>query len=391
MMTSSRRPAPWAGRPSRSPGSCSGTPRPKSRNSPNPRSQYDFQAAVRHSRVRADRRTRSRGHARPATLAPRRVRHQAGKPARQHRDAVSQECLGHEVLGSADQGLEGRGAVADAGRDDREAGEERRCEVVPRSGVLLLLPGRHGLRQRPLRVLQVLGPLIRELRAPGTPERLHRGVDELVSRLDVARGGEPGLLGVRDRGNECGDQRAHGNAERRPENHTDSLDLASFATWASASRCTSRATSRGGRPRALAAATTSSYSGYTRTPSAPGCSSTFTRTDTCGPSATVTCRRSSVARSALQRRTPAVVLCRNSAAVTASLASSGATTSTRNPERPFFICTAQVCTSRAPAATSACRSGSTYSGLISSRSLASNVTRPASAAASATRIRRALG
>src|SRR5207247_1296833 len=86
----------------------------------------------------------------------------------------------------------------------------------------------------------------------------------------------------------------------------------------------------------------------------------------------VTWRRGSVARSATQRRMPAVVLWRNSAAVTASASSSGAITSTRKPERPFFICTGHVCTSSAPALTSACRSGSTYSGLMSSTSVASH-------------------
>src|SRR6185295_14125639 len=86
---------------------------------------------------------------------------------------------------------------------------------------------------------------------------------------------------------------------------------------------------------------------------------------------------------ARQRRTPAVVLCRNNSAVTASANASGAITSTRKPCRPFFICTGQVWTSNAPALTSACRKGSTYSGLMSSTSVASSTTRPASLAASA--------
>src|SRR5439155_384702 len=46
---------------------------------------------------------------------------------------------------------------------------------------------------------------------------------------------------------------------------------------------------------------------------------------------------------------------------------------------------------RAAAPTRACRSGSTYSGLMSSTSVASRTTRPASAACSATRMRNALG
>ena len=54
-----------------------------------------------------------------------------------------------------------------------------------------------------------------------------------------------------------------------------------------------------------------------------------------------------------------------------------------NPVRPFFICVDHTCTSSAPAATSASRSGSRYSGLRSSRSVDSSTTSPASAAGSA--------
>ena len=97
-----------------------------------------------------------------------------------------------------------------------------------------------------------------------------------------------------------------------------------------------------------------------------------------------------MARSATQRRTPAVVLWRKSAAVTASASSSDTTASMRNPARPFFICTGQVCTSRAPAVVSACRRGSTYSGLMSSTSVAISTTRTTSAACSATNTRSAL-
>src|SRR5260370_2904842 len=264
-------------------------------------------------------------------------------------------------------------------------------QVVPRRGralvrLVLLGGARHGLRQHPLRVLQLLGALVGALRAERLAERLnpvgHEGV-----RLHVARGGEEDVeLGTRARRDQGGAGDENGNSLL--DGHAHSLDL---ATSASASRCTTRATSSGGRHRARAAERTSSYSGFTRTRSASGCSSTFTRTDTVGASSTVTWRRAKVDRSAPQRRMPAVVEWRNSAAVTASASSSGATTSTRNPARPFFICTGQVCTSRAPAATSACRSGSTYSGLISSTSVARSATRPASAACSATRIRRAFG
>src|SRR5205814_3987867 len=182
-------------------------------------------------------------------------------------------------------------------------------------------------------------------------------VHELMARLYVARGGKPDLLRLRHggRSRQDGGQDARRDPEHLLDGHAHSLDL---ATNASASRCATRATSSGGRPSTRAAARTSSYSGLTRTPSASGCSSTSTRTVTSGVSCTVTCRRASVPRSATHRRTPAVVLCRNSAAVTASASSTGATTSTRNPERPFFICTGQVCTSSAPAATSACRNRS---------------------------------
>src|SRR5206468_9621756 len=149
-----------------------------------------------------------------------------------------------------------------------------------------------------------------------------------VARLDVARRGQPDLLRVRYGGRQSGGQDARRNAEGLLDGHAHSLDL---ATNASASRCATRATSSGGRPSTRAAARTSSYSGLTRTPSASGCSSTFTRTDTWGASSTVTWLRASVARSATQRRTPAVVLWRNNAAVTASPSASGATTATRNP------------------------------------------------------------
>src|SRR5207247_4364878 len=88
---------------------------------------------------------------------------------------------------------------------------------------------------------------------------------------------------------EKGDLMLHG--------HAHSLDL---ATNASASRCATRATSSGGRPSTRAAARTSSYSGFTRTPSASGCSSTFTRTVTSGASRTVT--RSEEHTSELQSR-----------------------------------------------------------------------------------------
>src|SRR2546422_5595878 len=247
-----------------------------------------------------------------------------------------------------------------------------------------------SLRQVALCFLERLGALVRELRVRPGPERFH-ATAHLAARLEPTcrrRRDEADTLrgqGGRSRSGhthepEKGDLMLHG--------HAHSLDL---ATNASASRCATRATSSGGRPSARAAARTSSYSGLTLTPSASGCSSTFTRTVTSGVSWMVTWRRASVARSATQRRTPAVVLCRNSAAVTGSASSSGATTSTRNPERPFFICTGHVCTSSAPAATSACRKGSTYSGLMSSTSVASSATRPASAACSARKIRKALG
>src|SRR2546422_541969 len=105
----------------------------------------------------------------------------------------------------------------------------------------------------------------------------------------------------------------------------------------------------------------------------------------------LTSRRGSVARSTRCRRTPAVVLWRNKVAVTASAELSGAIASSRKPDRPFFICVGQVCTSRAPADSSAWRNGSTYSGLISSTSVESTTTSPASATGSANRIRSALG
>src|SRR5207247_2443084 len=156
-------------------------------------------------------------------------------------------------------------------------------------------------------VLQVLGALIRKLRAERALQRLHAAVHELVARLDVARGGEPDLLRLRDGGRprppQGGGQDARRNPEGLLEGHAHSFDLATNA----------------------------------------------------------------------------------------SATSSAAKTSTRNPDRPFFICTGHVCTSRAPAATSACRSGSMYSGLMSSTSVASSATRPASAACSARRIRNALG
>src|SRR5207253_8768611 len=191
-------------------------------------------------------------------------------------------------------------------------------QIVPRGRVLLLLTVRHRLREHALRVLEILGLLVRELGGERAPERLHPAIHQLMPRLDVARRGEPDL-GLRREGRRTGGIHPPQKADGPLHAHNHSFAL---ATSASASRCATRATSSGGRPNARAAARTSSYSGFTRTPSASGCSSTFTRTDTCGASSTVTCRRASVARSATQRRTPAVVLCRNSAAVTASLSCS---------------------------------------------------------------------
>src|SRR2546426_88868 len=262
-------------------------------------------------------------------------------------------------------------------------------QVVPRSRVFLLAVGADGLCQVAPRLLERLGALVRELRVRPGPERFHSIVHQLVVRLDrTCRREEADPLGAQGGRGRNGETHARENGGMRLHGHAHSLDL---ATNASASRCATRATSSGGRPSARAAARTSSYSGLTLTPSASGCSSTFTRTVTSGVSWMVTWRRASVARSATQRRTPAVVLCRNSAAVTGSASSSGATTSTRNPERPFFICTGHVCTSSAPAATSACRKGSTYPGLMSSTSVASSTTCPTSAACSASTMRSALG
>src|SRR5207249_10227989 len=194
-------------------------------------------------------------------------------------------------------------------------------QVVPGSRVLVLVPRSHRLCKDALGVLQILGALIRELGARRALERLHAAVHALVARLDVACGGKPDLLRMRRGGGQSGDQDTRRNAEGLLDGQAHSLDL---ATSASASRCATRATSSGGRPSTRAAATTSSYSGLTPTPSAPACSSTFTRTVTSGASSMVTWRRASVARSASQRRTPPVVLCRNSAAVTGSANSSGA-------------------------------------------------------------------
>src|SRR3989475_10487205 len=158
-------------------------------------------------------------------------------------------------------------------------------------------PGaRQGLRENAVRVLQVLGALLRELGARRALQVQQSAVHQVMARLEFARGGEPDLLGLattRRGGDETDDQ-----SDGLLDGHAHSLDL---ATNASASRCAMRATSSGGLPRARAAASTSSYSGFTRTPSASGCSSTFTRTDTSGPSCTVTWRRGSVARSATHR------------------------------------------------------------------------------------------
>src|SRR5207249_2971059 len=259
-------------------------------------------------------------------------------------------------------------------------------QVVPRGRILLLAAGGKRLVQHLVRVLQVLRPLVHELGLRGALQVKHPAVHEVMLGVEVAPGALPLLRGQGPaHGSEPhGDDHGHGSVD----GHAHSLDL---ATSASASRSAARAISSAGRPSARAAASTSSYSDLTRTPPASGCSSTFTRTATSGESWMVTWRRGNVARSATQRRTPAVVLCRNSAAVTASASSSGAITSTRNPERPFFICTGHVCTSSAPALTSACRNGSTYSGLMSSTSVASSTTRPASAACSARSKRSALG
>src|SRR2546426_263644 len=263
-------------------------------------------------------------------------------------------------------------------------------QVVPRTRAFSVVVCVGGLRQVALCFLERLGALVRELRVRPGPERFHATVHP-AARLEPTcrrRRDEADTLRAQGGRSRSGHTHAPEKGDLMLHGHAHSLDL---ATNASASRWATRATSSGGRPSTRAAARTSSYSGFTRTPSASGCSSTFTRTVTSGESRTVTWRRASVARSATQRRIPAVVLCRNRAAVTASAHSSGATTSTRNPDRPFFICTGHVCTSRAPAATSACRSGSTYSGLMSSTSVASSATRPASAACSAKRIRSALG
>src|SRR5206468_2142042 len=135
----------------------------------------------------------------------------------------------------------------------------------PGAGVLLLLRGGHGLRQRPLGFLQVLGALIGELGGERALERLHAAVHQLVARLDVARRGEPDLLPQPGGGRRRGGEQVQRDSQGLLDGHAHSLDL---ATRASASRWATRATSRAGRPNARAAATTSSYSGFTRTPSA---------------------------------------------------------------------------------------------------------------------------
>src|SRR5207247_4215996 len=183
-------------------------------------------------------------------------------------------------------------------------------EVVPRCGILLLPPGRQRLGQHPLRVAQIFLLLILELAHRRALQIPHALVDEGVVRFQVAFRFRPAvrrllLLLSRQRDRNDGEQDSRKSTQR---SHVHSLD---FAIRASASRSTARATSSRGRPSACAAANTSSYSGFTRT--VPP-SSTFTRTAT-PSSRTLSWCRGSVARSATQRRTPAVVLCRNSSAV----------------------------------------------------------------------------
>src|SRR5439155_527230 len=90
-------------------------------------------ALFRHSTTAGGRRPwgGARRHAGAADLAARRVRHQAGPPAREQRHAVAEERVQHEVCGSAHQGPEGRRARPHAGGDDRKPGEESRRLVLP--------------------------------------------------------------------------------------------------------------------------------------------------------------------------------------------------------------------------------------------------------------------
>src|SRR2546427_11159145 len=155
-------------------------------------------------------------------------------------------------------------------------------QVVPRCRVLLLPPGRHRLGEDAVGVLEILLPLVFELGVARALQIEGAAVHQLVPRPDLALlnhltlpGGAPEWRG----------EQRHDEPDGLPHGHAHSLDL---ETSASASRCAARATSSGGRPRALAAARTSSYSRLTRTPPGPGCSRTFTRTDTSGASCTVT-------------------------------------------------------------------------------------------------------
>src|SRR5207247_3445436 len=69
-------------------------------------------------------------------------------------------------------------------------------EVVPCRGVLLLPGARQGLRENTVRVLQVLGALLRELGARRALQVQQSAVHQVMARLEFARGGEPDLLGL---------------------------------------------------------------------------------------------------------------------------------------------------------------------------------------------------
>jgi hypothetical protein len=113
---------------------------------------------------------------------------------------------------------------------------------------------------------------------------------------------------------------------------------------------TSRCTSSSARPWATASARQSSYSGLQRTTSPPS-RATFTRT--CPQRvATVRVSRASLERCHRLRRTPSVVVCRQRASSAARSRSGSHSTVTCTPGRFFFICTADVKASSAPASAS---------------------------------------
>ena len=178
--------------------------------------------------------------------------------------AADDDCLG---LGAREVGL------ARVGRDGGDDGTVERAIAVLLDVFAIRSEGVGEGRE----VLLALGL---EVGVGRVFQIQHPTVHHEVPGLQIAFRRDPTFLPRRGR---RGPENQYGKTDGVSHDHPHSLDL---ATSAAASRSTARATSSGARPRAWAAANTSSYSGFTRTPS--GCSTTLTRTTTSGASRTAT-------------------------------------------------------------------------------------------------------